>query len=338
MKKIIIMALMLCLSSSIFAQSKTELRLTLRDGSLITGTTKMDKMLFTTAYGKLEIPVKNISHLKLGIPEDASQKANVVNLLKQLNNASEATRKNAYENIVKLSSGAIPVIENVMYSDASVASGTYADYTAEAALSELKSMHGIEEGMTVQDVVTIDGEFTIGGRYEFSKIDLTTEYGSLSIPREKIRSMDILYSDGTNQNEKNFKLLASKHISSNKDGGWLKTGIMVKTGQKINISANGQVTLASLSGASYKPDGKVVSSSTGLAGDDYYDSYDGGSSSTYPVYGNVVFKIGESGPVQKAGAKFNGTAKQSGMLHISIYETVYNAANSGSYNVNVSVK
>jgi hypothetical protein len=52
-----------------------------------------------------------------------------------------------------------------------------------------------------------------------------------------------------------------------------------------------------------------------------------------------VYKIGEtSTQVLKAGAKFSGTVQASGMLYISIYETVYNAANTGSYTVKISLK
>lgn len=337
MRNILIVLTTLFATFNVLAQNKTEVLLTLRNGNVISGTTKMDKLTFYTDYGKLDIPIKNISSIKIGIVEETSQKENVINLLKQLNNTSEAIRKNAYESLLKLNVGVIPIIEKAIYNDPSISAATFSDYTAEALLSELKIIHGIDESTTTQDILTIDGEFTMGGRYEFSKIDLNTDYGSLSIHRDKIHSIDILFYDDDNNNEKVFKLLGSKHISSNKNGGWLKTGIMVKKGQHISISANGQVTFASLSGSTYKPDGKVVGTS-GM--DDYGDNYDGGAydGGTNPMYGNVVFKIGENGKLQKAGSKYSGYAKQTGMLYISIYETIYNSSNTGSYNVKVSVK
>ena len=57
--------------------------------------------------------------------------------------------------------------------------------------------------------------------------------------------------------------------------------------------------------------------------------------STYPSYGNLVYKIGDTGTTTKAGSKFSGVAETSGMLYLSIYETVYNASNSGYYSVKV---
>ncbi|MGZ4043214.1 MAG: hypothetical protein ACXVO9_08430, partial [Bacteroidia bacterium] len=122
-------------------------------------------------------------------------------------------------------------------------------------------------------------------------------------------------------------------------GGWLKTGVTLKAGQRFTITANGEVTLASLSNSKYKPDGS--SKAEGAA--DYTKPYNSGeegeySSGGYPTYGQVVYKIGESSTeTLKAGAKFSGTAKTSGVLMIAIYETVYNANNKGTYNVKVSL-
>ena len=111
---------------------------------------------------------------------------------------------------------------------------------------------------------------------------------------------------------------------------------MVKTGQKITITANGEIVLASLSNNKYYPSGKTVTSSTSVEG--ATEETAATSTSTYPIYGNVVYKIGETGTALKAGDKFNGKATLNGILYLSIYETVYNAANSGSYSVKVKVK
>ena len=156
---------------------------------------------------------------------------------------------------------------------------------------------------------------------------------------EKLKHIDVLYTPTGDGSDRSFVLLGSKHISANANGGWFKTGIMLKQGQKLNISASGEISFASLSNNKYKPDGKVTGASTSTTDVDYGEGdYSYGSGSTYPTYGNVVYKIGESGTVMKAGAKFNGNVQSSGMLFLSVYETVYNASNTGSYSVKVSVK
>lgn len=321
--------LILLISNNLFAQSKTEFTLTLKDGNIVTGTTKVSNVLLITDYGKLDIPIKNVSSISLGIHPDNSLKNTIVNLAKQLQSAIEDNRKKAYDQLVNLKISAIPVVEEVLYSETEETPIHY-DYSLTTALSELKAIHSVGNSYSTKDIITIDYEYSMGGKYDFSTVSLKTEYGDLTIPREKIEKIDILYIDAS-ADSKTFKLMASTHISSNQNGGWLKTGILVKPGQNISMTASGEVVLASLSNNAYKPDGSVKNSSS----DDFNTN---SSTSTSPAYGNVVFKIGDSGTVTKAGAKYNGKASAAGMLYISIYETVYNASNTGFYVVNVAVK
>jgi hypothetical protein len=337
MKKNILTAIAVFISILGFAQSDVELKLTLRDGNVMSGTSKISSVSLITDYGKLDIPIKNVTALDLGISTDKATTDKVAGLVKQLTNSSEQMRKSAYEELIKMDIKAIPAINSILYSSSNESEvATYTDYTADAALLELQSKYNVTDGFSSKDVIAIDYEYSMGGKYEFSKIDLKTEYGTLSIPKEKIKHIDVLYTGDGAGDDLTFKLLATKHISSNTNGGWLKTGIMVKNGQKLTITANGEVTFASLSGSKYKPDGSIVGSTTTTT-DSYEGDYNYGS--TYPTYGNVVYKIGEnSTQVLKAGAKFSGTVQSSGMLYISIYETVYNAANAGSYTVKISLK
>lgn len=318
------------LTNIVFSQNKTEFTLTLKDGNIVTGITKINNILLTTTYGKLDVPIKNVTSIDLGILPDVAQKANITNLAKQLLNSDEEMRSKAYSTLITLSIRSIPVLEEI------ILNGTYepsnfSDYTLSNALNELKATFGVENNYKTNDIITIDYEYNMGGVYEFSSIELKTEYGTLAIPREKIKKIDVMYFDENTNGIKSFKLMASTHISSNTNGGWLKTGLMVKPGQTISISATGEITLSSLSGSKYKPDGSTKNNMS----DDYTDGY---NSSTYPSYGNVVFKLGEAGISTKAGANYNGKATQSGMLYLSIHETVYNASNLGFYIVNASVK
>ncbi|MBI4929560.1 MAG: hypothetical protein HY841_02270 [Bacteroidetes bacterium] len=335
MKKIISVIFLLSICVIGVSQTKeTEIRVNLRDGSSFSGKTQMGNVSLVTDYGKLEIPLQNVSSLDLGITPDKGNETKIINLIKQMGNSDEAMRKSAYEELTKMSIGSIQIISDFIYSEKYVPA-EYTDYTPESALNDLKASLNVDENISDKDVITIDGQYTMGGRYDFKKIDLKTEYGMLSLPKEKIQHIDVLYTPTGDGSDRNFILLGSKHISANSAGGWLKTGIMMKQGQKLNISATGEITFASLSNNKYKPDGKISGAATS---DVDYGEGDYGSGSTYPTYGNVVYKIGENGTVMKAGAKFNGSVQGSGMLFLSVYETVYNASNTGSYSVKVSVK
>lgn len=307
-------------------KGETEFSLHLRDGNVITGTSNIDEIKLETKYGKLLIPIKNVSSIELGIPEADNEKE-IMNLIKQLSASDESMRKSAYESLVGMDIVAIPVIEDYMFSE-DYEPSPFDDNLLQDAINELKAIHQVEDVFNSEDIVSIDYKYTMGGKYDFDKIKLKTKYGNLTIPKSKIKKIDITYHSDSDGRKRSFKLIASKHISGNKSGGWLKTGIMVKQGQMIRISASGEISLASLSGNKYNPDGTVNSSSL---------SSSSSTSSTYPTYGNLIYKIGSTGQMKKAGSKFKGVAEENGMLYLSIYETVYNQSNTGYYSVNVEV-
>lgn len=331
-------AIALTLGLTAIAQQKpVELKLNLLDGNVITGTSAMGDIELMTAYGKLTIPVASVATIKVGIGKDKAIYDKAMSYLKILNTStSDDTRKGAYSDVLKLGVKAIAAVNDFSSDPKNIdENSTYVgEYTVEALLAELHSANNVDDNADIDDIVTIDGQYTMGGTFSFEKMDIKTEYGNLSIPKAKIKSVDVSVINPSGAGDKTFKLLASKNISGNQNGGWLKTGIMLKQGQKFTITATGEVTLASLSNQKYKPDGSYTATNgttyPAAAGGDY----EGGT--TYPSYGNVVYHIGDgSTEANKAGAKFSGTAKTSGMLYISIYETVYNAANTGSYTVKI---
>lgn len=334
MKKLI---LSLCLFSltALFGQKQAEVNLELHDGNIIKGTAMIGDIDLTTNYGKLLIPVNKVGNIKIGYGKDKSSSDKAMSYLKLLNSSNnDDVRKGAYNDLVKMGLKAMSALEDYFADSKNIVETDYSgDYTIDNAYEEIKTNNNITESSSAEDVVTIDNTYNMGGTYNFIKMDVKTEYGTLSIPKEKIKSIDIFVTSGNSSGELFFKLMGNKHISGNQNGGWYKTGITLKAGQKFSMSATGEVTLASLSNGVYKPDG-----STKASGASEYTGGDYEGSSNYPTYGMVVYKIGENSFENlKAGSKFSGTAKTSGMLYIAIYETVFNANNKGSYNVKITV-
>jgi hypothetical protein len=341
MKKLIVV-LFAVTAGWMHGQKVADVSLELLDGNILKGTATVNDVELMTAYGKLIIPVSKISHIDVGIGRDNAVLEKAKGHIKILaTSTSDDTRKSAYTDLVKLGIKAIPAINDFFNDPKNISEeSTYTgEFTLDNALSEIKSGANLNHDAPMEDIVTMDNNYTMGGSYNFSKMDIKTEYGNLSVPKEKIKSIDVSVAVEPGKGEFSFKLVASKNISGNTNGGWLKTGITVKSGQRFTITANGEVTLASLSNSKYKPDG----SSKAEGAVDYTKPYNSGdegeySSGGYPTYGQVVYKIGETSTENlKAGAKFSGTAKTSGMLMIAIYETVYNANNKGAYNVKVSL-
>ncbi len=329
----VIIITMLSLQS--FAQkSGTEFKLSLRDGSIVNGTADISSVNLTTPWGKLDIPAKNLSQIIFGITPDNGSKEKIKALVTDLNNLTVDIRKKAYETLISLPINCIPVLEDIINSSDYVAS-VNDDYNAELALGELKSTNNYEDNTETDDIVITDNAYRFGGTCTIKSISLKTAYGSLTVDRDKIKSIDVFYKSN-DVSESSYTLLANKYISGNTTGGWLKTNIYVKAGQKISITASGEITLASLSGYKYKPDGKYATGS-GTTTDYESDYTSAATTTTYPTYGNVVFKIGDAGSMLRAGASFKGTVSTSGFLYLSIYETVYNVANTGSYQVKVKL-
>jgi hypothetical protein len=330
------------LAFPLFSQKQAEVTLDLHDGNIIRGVATVSDIELVTPYGKLNIPVTRVSHIEVGIGRDNAVMEKARSFIKILAaSGSDEMRKGAFTDLVKLGIKAIPAI-NDFYADPKNISddNTYSgEYTLDNALAEIKAAGNLANDTPMEDIITMENNYTMGGTYNFSKMDVKTEYGNLSVPKEKIKSIDVSVPMEAGKGEYSFKLMASKHISGNAASGWLKTGIQLKPGQRFTIISGGEISLASLSNAKYKPDGS--SKAEGAAdfvkpyGTTDEGEYTGGG---YPTYGQVVYKVGEnSAEVLKAGAKFSGSAKTSGVLMIAIYETVFNANNKGAYNVKVSL-
>ena len=325
MKRIIYPIFILLFCSAIYAQKGNDIlaKVTLRDGSIYNGSISIKTVDLQTNYGKLAIPLKNVTMIEVGLAPDRTNKTKLENLCSQLSNEIEETRKIAYEELMKIKPAEIYVLQDYLYSDKYTPSVDNM-WTLDQLISELKSKLNLDDNIQENDNISIDGQYLMGGIFTFPSVEIKTEFGALTIPKEKITKIEVTYVPSTgNESSKIINLPASKYISGNPNGGWYRTGINVSKGQRISISATGEVTLASLSNAKYNPNG--------AAGTE--ESYIG--SSSYPTYGQLVYKIGETGQVTTAGGKFNGTMNAGGMLYISIYETVYNAANTGSYSVNI---
>lgn len=305
-------------------------KIVMRNENIMTGTTHMKALDFETPYGNLNIPVMDISMIELGIIADRSQEKNIDNLINLLAETSGNECKNIYYKLISLNESAIPLIQEYINSNLYKPSSDN-DFNAENALAELKGKFHVKDDYLDKDVISLHGDYKIPGEYKFESVFLKTEFGDLNIPKNKISSVEMLHPT-TAGNVKSFKLNANLHISGNANGGWLKTGINLKAGQKFSVHTSGEVVLASLSNQKHKADGSYLpTGGSWTMGND-------NDPNAYPIYGNVVYKIGENGPVMKAGTKYSGTAATNGMLYLSIYETVFNAGNTGSYNVNVSLK
>jgi hypothetical protein len=306
-------------------KNKVNLCIKLLNGNVMSGFSALNSIVFSTKYGELNVPIKDIALLEFGIIANEKTKQKIAAYVDLLQSGNETDCQQTYKSLCNVEINAIPVLESYLDKD----NCAYPEYGVEAAYNYVKGIYGIENYI-VDDIISLQNEFRFPGVLDIDIIDIETEFGKLSIPREKIVSVEILLAADGEKSNKTFKLEANQHISANVNGGWLKTNIKINKGQKFSIESKGEIIMASLSNQSHKPSGAYLPpGGAWTAGNDH-------DINALPIFGNVVYRIGDTGAMQKAGTKISGIANASGILYISIYETVFNVANSGHYAVRVN--
>ena len=318
---------MLCvcvqISVAVIAQNERPVfTLKLRNGDVITGIVDISSISFKTSYGDLAFPIKDVANIILGVNTFGVDRSQVMDHLNAIQNSDLNDASVAFDKLIKMEIGAIPYVKEYMESSA-YKKKDGSDISVELAYDVMLSRHNLTKAFKAKDVLQTNGSTAIEGNYDFESLALETDYGRISVNRVKIASISVIYKEVNNANTGNFKLNANQHIAGNTNGGWANTGILVRKDQSIKIIASGQVNIASLSNNTYTPDGGVNGTP--------------GPKSGEPSYGCLVYKIGENGPMMKAGDNFAGKAVSTGIIYVSIFESVFNAANTGSYTVKVAV-
>lgn len=326
MKKLFFLSLLSLSVSSVWA-ANVMLTVHLKNGDIISGKSTLNKIAITTAYGNLTIPIDQISALQFGIPSDHSKDAAVVADLTKLNAAKGLDAKTIYDKLLAMGTPVLSTVKTFSEST-NYSISENENYTIEQLLDELYKIANLSSADPIEDAITFGNNNYIEGNITFSDILLQSDYGNLTFKKDKIESLDIsMIDESTILGNGQFRLKANTQISGNEKQGWVNTGISLKEGDKFTITASGKIILKSLSGGAFNPDGYVSGTKDGAYNED-----------AEIKYGSVVYKIGENGTYLGAGSKFEGVAESSGPLFISIYETVYDKSNTGSYTVTVKKK
>ncbi len=324
MKTIYFILISVIISHVQFAQKLADVTLYFYDGSVLYGNAKMkDVINFTTNYGKISIPLRDISQINFGLEKDESIATDINKYIQILANASdEKNASAAAESISKYGLKAIYYLEK--YSDNNAISKPE---NIQNLINAILATNNVYE-YNFNDAITLNNGDIISGNIDFKTIEFVNSFLNTSISTYKIKNIDVFYTDSKN-GFFSFILKASKHIMANNNGGWLNTGVKVKKGQSIEIAARGEIVLASLDNKKYTPDGVLVGS---------VDPPESSTDPTYYSYGTLIFKIGNNGKNLKAGSNTKYIADNDGVVYLTIHETVYSDKNTGAYQVKLSVK
>jgi hypothetical protein len=295
----------------------------LKNGDIVTGTTDITEIPLKTSYGNLNFPVGDINSINIGLQNSNFDKARLLDLLDKLDFGNTKEKERAFDEIIKMNEGAIPFIKS--YLQNSKQANANGEISVEVLYEVMLAKFNVSRNYSLYDEIVFNGKNSVEGTFDFLAILLETDYGRIRIDRKSIESIDIkiLAEEGFTK-DNIFKVFANQFVSGNKENGWLNTSILVKKGEQIKISADGSVSLASLSSNTYSPDGGINGAP--------------GPTDKKINYGQLLFKISQTGKPIKAGESITYTANKTGIIFLSVYETVYNTANTGYYNAKVSVK
>lgn len=325
MLRLLILFISILLTFNLSAQVENVVfTLNLKNGDKITGNIDVSEILLETDYGKLSFPIADINTINLGLINSSFDKAKLLDLLDIIDssNKSNTVKERAFDEIIKMNEGAIPFIKSYLQNSKEF---NNSDLSVTTLYEVMLSKYNVTKNYSIYDEIKFNEKNSIEGNYSFKNIILETQYGRIKIERKLIKSIDIktISNDGFSKDNV-FKIFSNKYVSGNQEKGWLNTGILVKKGNKIIITADGTIRLASLSGNTYTPDGGVNGTP--------------GPLDKKINYGQLLFKVGQNGKVQKAGDNIKIEASKTGILYLSIFETVFNVANTGYYTAKVLVK
>lgn len=323
MKNLLLILSALFLSINLSAQTENiVLTLHLKNGDVISGNSEILQLDFKTSYGNLNIPIGDVNTVKIGLQNSNFDKSRLLDLLDKLDFGKNQEKENAFDEIVKMNEGAIPFIKSYLNNSKSASNG---DMNVAVLYEVMLAKYKVSKNFSLYDEVIYNGKNTVEGTWTFQNIMLETSYGRIKVERRNIESIDVkIMAPAGFSKDNSFKVFANRYVVGNQDEGWLNTGILVKKGEEISINANGEVVLASLSGNKYTADAGVNGSP--------------GPTDKKINYGNLVFKISQNGDTKKAGDNVTFVADKTGIIYLSIYETVFNSANLGFYDANVKVK
>ncbi len=278
-----------------------EIRLTLWDGTIVTGDINIDFLRIETEFGKLEVPVKNIIRLQPGLDSFPELNAKLKTLVEQLGDRNFQTRENAHRELVTLGPSVRSELDR-FEDGGSAERRKHLEKIKEEideVLAEQDDWEG--EGESVQELVRGDTiqtpDFTIVGRILQPEFTLSSKYGELNINLSDIKSGDRTWMQTTEQITKSVAVKGNAFFQTTPTS----TKIRVSKGDRIKIKASGNVSWAAW--------GNISSGPGGITNQGNWQQFN---------CGTLVARIGNGNDYEKIGDKNEFVAKTSGVLYLGI--------------------
>lgn len=282
---------------------------TLRDGTIIIGKTDLKSIEILTAYGTLSVPMSDVLRIRVGKKSDRDLKAKIDRCIADLGSKDFAARDQATMDLAKLG--------RLAYTELRKAAGSEDLEVKERATKLLDDMGVIEDEADVipenDEVVT--PTFTIAGAIKIETLAISTKFGLLKVAKKDLARMFVGEAEAVSRTVAvPAKATAGKMIA---------TGIRLKRGDRLSVTAQGNISYRNYGGTQFSPDG---SSNYGNWNDNI-------------MIGALIGRIGAGGTVFKIGERHNEKIEADGELHLGIaaVESAGNYGN-GEYKARIQVQ
>jgi hypothetical protein len=217
-------------------------QLSCKDGAFIIGRIDIDKFEIETDYGKLVVPRDQVIKIRIGKNADKDLKKKITDLIAKLGHEEFKEREDATKELGALGGVALEELREAAKSD-----DVEVKTRAEKLVKEIEQTLSPEDEEVIDDDEIVAVKFTIRGTLLVDKFKIATRYGMLELPKKDIKAVLVSTPSGVT---KTVVVAGASHTGeSMKD-----TGIDVKKGDKIVISATGTVYIRNW-GVNVSPEG-----------------------------------------------------------------------------------
>ena len=278
----------------------TEIRLTMQDGTIITGEMDRPSLVVNTDFGQLDVPISRIKQLRPGLLSNPALNDEIQGLINTLGGDNFEQREEAHKSLERYGH----LIYHVLTS-----AGDGENAEQKRHLDELRQRcsemmdqgdafgeAAIEPAWIEYDTVVTD-TFEIVGRVDLSNFQVESRYGQLNVAFADVKLVDRMFGQKEAINRR--MTVEGTAIAG---FSYKSSRIRVARGDRVTISADGQVVMSPWgSNAMTTPDGNQ--------GYGMYKQFPGGA---------LVGRIGESGEEFLVGRQASFVADRDGIIQLGV--------------------
>ncbi len=273
------------------------LRFHLMDGSIITGKLENDSLPIKTEFGDLVVPITKIVSFAPGLTSHPKLDQRIQQLFQRLGSPNAEERDQAQAELISFGPGLMSELER--YADDPDAERKVRVATITEELYAADDGFNIDEGPSVSLVrldTIVTAQFTVAGSIQQETFNIQSKFGKLVVELKDIKAAERLSTEAP-EVRRTVEVRGTDMAGRN----WKNSGIKVNRGDRIIITAEGQVTMS--------PWGSnTISGPDGMPQNGMYNG-------KIPM-GALAGKIGDKGEEMLIGSKKSFVAQRSGTLYL----------------------